>query len=459
MEVKLRIRSKMLLAFFLLVFVGMVYAYAQIELSLPKPKVHLATVERGRILTESGTVLAETAEGKRIYPQKTLAGQVVGYMGRDSGLEGLEKAYNDRLEAGKDVVVTLDTTFQSVAESVLAQKVVEQDAEFGSIVALDVHTGKILAVANYPAFDPNPDRWETNKWGELKPVRAYYNPVATRNHALLDEFEPGSVIKALTVAALLNDGATDMNREYACPMTRKVGRKTIHDVVARPKGKYNLNLYGILRYSSNVGMSHLVENFPPERLHDYFDQYGFGNRPKLGNVYVADGKLNDWRSWGLIGRATNSFGQGMSATTLQIASAYNVIASDGEFVPPQLVLHEQTSEPRRVLDEKTTELSRDLLRHIVEEGLPHQAGIDGYDLGGKTGTAQVAVGGRYSNDIYSSVFAGIFPLERPRVTMVVMVYGAKKLHHGSQVAAPIFRDIAAEMMSKWGIAPSTIAKT
>jgi cell division protein FtsI (penicillin-binding protein 3) len=423
-------------------------------MKLPKSKTAHHPVVRGRILTESGMVLAETVGNKRVYPQKTLAGQLLGHMGRDAGLEGLELSYETALAAGKDVVLSLDPTFQTVAESILGQKVVEQDAEHGSVVALEVDTGKILAVANYPAFDPNPDRWETNAYDETRPVWDKIDPVASRNHALLDEYEPGSVIKALTVAALLNDGATRMDKWYPCPMQRKIGRNTIHDVVDRPVGVYNLDLFGILRYSSNVGMSHLVEDYPPARLYSYFSSYGFGSRPDLGNVYTTKGKLKDWQKWGDIGRVNNSFGQGLTTSTLQVATGYNIIASGGKYIAPRLVLGDAVMPPLQVLRPDTTDKVKKLLAYIVEKGIPKQASIAGYSLGGKTGTGQVVVDGQYSENIYSSVFAGIFPLDHPKVSMVVMVYGAKKLHHGSQVAAPIFRDVAAEMVSKWGIAPS-----
>ncbi len=456
MDVKLRSRSKVLLFVSLMFFIGMVYSYAQIEMKMPQPKNPAHLLLRGRILTESGMVLAETVGGKRVYPQKTLAGQLLGHMGRDAGLEGLELSYEATLSAGKDVVLSLDPTFQTVAESILGQKVVEQDAEHGSIVALDVQTGKILAVANYPAFDPNPDRWETNSYQEIRPVWNSIDPVASRNHAFLDEYEPGSVIKALTVAALINDGSTDFNRWYPCPMKRKIGRDTIHDAVARPNGVNNLDLYGILRYSSNVGMSHLVDNYPPQRLYSYFSSYGFGTRPDLGNVFAAKGKLKDWQSWGLIGRVNNSFGQGLSTSTLQVATGYNIIASGGKYIAPRLIAGEPIMPPLQVLRPETTDKVKKILAYIVEEGIPKQASIPGYILGGKTGTGQVVIDGKYSEDIYSSVFAGIFPLDHPRVSMVVMVYGARKLHHGSQVAAPIFRDVAAEMVSKWGITPNQI---
>ena len=498
MEIKLRNRSKAMLLLSLLAFAGMVYAYAQIDMGLPEPKEVVSSVTRGRILTENGLVLAQTVNKRREYPQKTLAGPLVGFMGKEKGMAGLELSFESRLAAGKDVTVTLDPTFQAVAESTLAQYTEEHGGQSGSLVALEVGTGRVLAVANYPAFDPNPDYWqvvthqvgtrklvsvvrdtpaglqvqpnpnpakgsvdESQTWTEERPVRENLDPIASINHAFIDSYEPGSVAKALSVAALLNDGAVDLEQWFSTPMTRQVGRYTIHDVVSRPTGMNSLNVQGILRYSSNVGMSHLVQNYPPERLHAYFAAYGLGQTLELGGVHAENGILNDWQRWGDIGRVNNSFGQGFSTTTLQMAAAYNVLAEDGLYLRPQLVLEGKVLKPHithQVLKPETARTVRQLLQYIVEEGIPGQAGVPGYEVGGKTGTAQIVVGSRYSSTLFNSVFSGIFPLSSPRVSMVVMVHGAKKQYHGSQLAAPIFRDVAAEMVSQWGLAPETMAK-
>ncbi len=502
MEIKLRNRSKAMLLLSLLAFVGMVYAYARIDMGLPEPKKVSSSRIRGRILTESGLVLAQTVNGRREYPQKSLAGQLVGIMGKESGASGLELNLERELAAGRDVTVTLDPAFQTIAESTLAKYTLEHGGESGSLVALEVGTGRVLAVANYPAFDPNPDYWQvttremgtgelvlverqtatrsplegfkastlvkpdpSKTWTEERPVREALKEsfTPTLNHAFFVAFEPGSVAKALTVAALINDGAVDLSRYFSTPMTRRIGRYTIHDAVARPAGVNSLDVQGILRYSSNVGMSHLVENYSPERLHDYFAAYGLGQslelRSELGRVRTENGLLNDWQHWGDIGRVNNSFGQGFSTTTLQMAAAYSVIADDGLYVRPQLVVG-KTFAPEithRVLRPETAQTVRHFLQYIVEEGIPGQAAVPGYELGGKTGTAQIVVGSRYSSTLFNSVFSGIFPLGNPRVSMVVMVHGAKEHYHGSQLAAPIFRDVAAEMVAQWGLAPEKLA--
>jgi len=436
MEVKLRNRSRLMLVLALAAFLLLVYAYAQLELRLPQGYASSVDQQRGSIVTQDGTVLAKTVGQKRVYPQGALAGQLVGMFGVDRGLEGLEAAYEDRLARGQNVTLTIDPRFQAVAESVLAKAVRDRQGEYGSVVALDVATGKVLAAASYPPFDPN--NWRN------------YGPESRRNRPMLDVFEPGSPVKALIVAAALNEGLTTQGTQYSTPMARRVGRHTIHDAVAHPKA---LTTKEILRYSSNVGMSHIVEHFEPAEMHGYLSAYGFGSSVDLPTVYAGTGRLQPWQRWSDIVRATSAFGQGMSSTVLQLAAAFNTLANDGRYVSPRLVLEEPHGAERQVLSAETSRTIRSLLQSVVQDGIPHAAGIPGYCLAGKTGTAQVVQNGRYSRELYDSVFAGFFPCDTPRVTVTVMVHGAKKEYHGSQLAAPIYRDIASEVFSQWAYPP------
>lgn len=443
MEVKLHKRSRFMLVLSLLGFIFLVFAYAKIGWQIPKENSFKASQDiRGRILTENGLVLAETINSKRVYPQSTLAGQLVGMMGTDYGLEGIEHFYEQELKNNQDITVTINPDFQSVAESYLSTATRRVNGQYGSLVAMETKTGKILAAASYPPFDPN-------NWRE-------YSSVARNNHGFIDQYEPGSVIKALTVAALFNDNLMNINRFYPTPMQRRIGPYIIHDVVDRPSGVHSLNVEGILRYSSNVGMSHLVQSYPPEKLHQYFKDYGFGKKSAIGKLYNARGLINDWQTWGQIGRVTNSFGQGMSASSLQVAAAYNIIANNGVYLAPRIVLNESIQPSKIVLKKETSVKMRKILQQIIDDGIFKQVSISGYSVGGKTGTAQVSINGRYSNSIYNSVFSGFFPAQNPKVTMVVMVHGAKHNYHGSMLAAPIFRDVAAEMMARWSITPDKL---
>jgi cell division protein FtsI (penicillin-binding protein 3) len=440
MEMKIRARSRFMQVVALLAFLSLVWAYAQLEWGLPQG-VRRATLQvRGAIVTEGGAVLARTVDGARKYPHGRLAGQVLGMMGVDGGLEGLEHAYDDQLATGQNVVVTLDPGFQAAAESILAKGVQVHQGEYGSVVVMEVKTGKILAAASYPPFDPA--QWRN------------YPATARRNRPFLDVFEPGSTIKGLVVAAALQDGITTPETLYSTPMRRRIQARwgaTINDAVAHPS---TLTTQGILRYSSNVGMSHIVEGFSNQRLYDYLSRYGFGQRLALPTVSSATGQLQPVSRWDNVVRTTNSFGQGMSSTTLQLAAAYNSLANDGLYVPPRLVRGEAGGDSREVVTATSARTLRGLLHNVIRDGIFKSAGIKGYDLAGKTGTAQVVVGKSYSNTVYDSVFAGFFPSEQPQVTIAVMVHGARFEYHGSMLAAPIYRDLAATILSKWAALPS-----
>ena len=308
------------------------------------------------------------------------------------------------------------------------------NADFASAVVLEARTGRIMAAATYPTFNPNawqassPDRW--------------------RNRTLIDEYEPGSVMKPLIVAALLNERLTTPRQTYDTPMRRRVGGASIGDIVPHPA---RLNTQQILRYSSNVGMSQLVEPFTPQAMHGYLRAFGFGRAPAVG-VSTGRGQLRTPDAWDDVVRATNAFGQGLTVTTVQMAAAFNVLANDGQYVTPTLI-EGAPAERRQVLRPDVALTTRAMLHAVIDEGISAQAGVPGYHLGGKTGTAQVAVGGRYSDRTFTSTFAGFLPADQPLYTVALMVRGAKRNYQGSQLAAPIFREIAASLISFHGLAP------
>ncbi|GGJ18067.1 peptidoglycan D,D-transpeptidase FtsI family protein [Deinococcus roseus] len=445
MELKrIKIRSRVLLGFSIFMFLILVYAYAKLEWHMPNQPALNPNLVRGRILTEDGTILAQTIPGakygefKRIYPQKTLAGQLIGVMGTDQGLSGLERFYEEELRAGHDVITSIDPWVQAIVEAHLNTQATENMGEYGSAIVLDTHSGKILAAATWPPFDPN-------KWRSYPDFQKQW-----QNRPFMDTYEPGSVVKALTVGAVMNDGLTTPNSWYDTPMARKIGGATIHDSVFHPP---KLDTQHILRYSSNIGISHLVENYSDQQMYEYFKGYGIGQDIPLETLPAQGGILYNWKNWKLIQKVNMGFGQGLTTTTLQMAAAYNVLANDGRYIAPYLISADRIREEREVLRPETARTMRTMLRNVIEEGIPTAASVPGYQLGGKTGTAQVVVNGRYSSEIYNSVFAGFFPSNQPKVTMVVMVHGAKKNHHGSQLAAPIFRDVASEMLSAWGLPP------
>jgi cell division protein FtsI (penicillin-binding protein 3) len=290
-------------------------------------------------------------------------------------------------------------------------------------------------VANYPRF--NPSNWQE------------YDASARGNKAFHDLFEPGSTIKALVAGALINEGAAKPTTTLETPMYRDIPGKRIRDAVQHGPV---LNLAGILRYSSNVGISTLAERLGEEKLHGYLSSYGFGQPMEVEGAYAAKGIVHDWRTWRPTTYANASFGQGFATTSLQLVTAFSVLANDGMLVPPRLVEGAAAPDKHRVISVDAARQTREMLKTAIEEGLKSQV-IRGYCFGGKTGTAQVAVDGRYSADLYDALFAGFFPCDKPRVTMVVHIHGPQVQTHGSQVALPAFRQIAQEVLAHWGITP------
>lgn len=446
MEVKIRKRARLLQTIAAMIFLGLAWGYAQLEWSMPTSLSRSVVQGRGAILAADGTVLARSVDGERVYPQGALAGQVVGMMGTQEGLEGIEHAYNPQLESGQDITLTINPRIQAQAEAALARRIPKAEADSGSVLVLETRTGRILAAASYPPFDPN--RWRD------------YEPSDWRNRPLLDVYEPGSPIKGLTVAAALNEGLVTPDTEFDTPMRRYVGDNvsgsTIGDSVAHDP---TLTTTGILRYSSNVGISHIADKLPGTTLRDYLLAYGYGTPVDLGPVRTEYGVLQSEDRWGPLVETTSGFGQGMSGTTLQLAAAFNVLANDGLYIPPKLVEGSDTGERREVLSSPQARQIKPMLQTALE-GIRHAAGINGYSCAGKTGTAQmVGDDGRYMKGQYNSTYAGFCQTADPRITIAVMVHGAKEdsgTFQGSQLAAPIFQELSAGIISMWGLPPEEL---
>lgn len=302
---------------------------------------------------------------------------------------------------------------------------------------LDARTGELRALTSVPGFGPA-------DWKVAPPER-------WRNRAALDEYESGSVLKALTVAALLDAGLTTPETRYPTPMRRRVAGATIGDIVLHPAV---LSTQEILRYSSNVGMTQLVEGVSPQLLRDAFASYGLGEAPHLG-LPTGDGVMQDATDWSELSQATMAFGQGLTVTTLQLAAAFNVLATDGSYVAPRLLVS-APRQMRQVLRPATAARMREVLHGVIDGGIRSKAAPPDYHVGGKTGTAQVVVDGRYSPEIFSSTFAGFLPAARPRFTVAVMVRGAQREFQGSQLAAPIFHDISGVLLSLYVLAPAGV---
>lgn len=407
----------------------------------PTPPV--VAPERGRILATDGTVLAEGDVASRRYPQGSLAAHVVGFSGAVQpdgryGLEGVEYTLDARLQAGLDATLTIDPILQAAAERQLAASVQAHGAENGSVVMLEVGSGRILAAASVPTYDPND--------------QGRYDRAAIQNQAFLQQYEPGSVMKPFVVAALIQSERLQPTEVVPAPPTLRVGTKTFRDVASHPS---ELEIRDVLRYSSNTAMLHLTERFEPSELYGWLRHFGFGQSLPLRSAYTRPGTLNPWQDWVPQDQASATIGQSVATTPLQLAAAYAIFANDGVFVPPRLVEEEAPGEPYRVLSSEVARTVRGMLHYTVEEsGLRHSI-IPGVTVAGKTGTADIysPEQGTYPDGWYSLTFAGMFPAEQPRVVMVVMLQKPDEDATSTYVAGPLFRAIGSEVVAHWGVAP------
>jgi cell division protein FtsI (penicillin-binding protein 3) len=413
-------------------------------------------------------------EPKRFYPQRELAAQLLGRVGLDGqGLEGLEQAFDSEMSGhrsvlpgfrdakgrklltegidvkerqGASVTLTLDRHLQYVTEKALGVAVEEAKGLSGIAIALDPTTGEILALANYPRFNPN--------------VPLVGSPFALRNRGTLDAFEPGSTVKVLAIAGALEEGVIQPEQTFNCENGAwNIGRSVVHDT--HPHGW--LNAAGIIQVSSNIGAAKIGQLLGRDRLGDYYRAFGLGEHSGVGLPGESKGNVPYPKAD--IALATQSFGQGLSATALQMASAYATLANGGVRMRPYLVakvvdpdgavlLENGPTVVRRVVSEKTAHTLIGMMEGVVaKEGTAPRAKMEEYRVAGKTGTAQKVdpVARGYSDKRIAS-FIGIVPAEAPRLVIAVVVDEPKTDVYGGLVAAPAFKEIAQAAMPYLGVA-------
>lgn len=416
-------------------------------------------------------------EAKRFYPQRELAAQVIGIVGTDGkGLDGIERAFDDELSGqsgqltglrdargrkllphglanplerqGAAVSLTIDRHIQHVADKALVKAVEESRAIAGSVVVLDPKTGELLALSNYPRFNPNtPEKMPRE---------------AGRNRAALDAFEPGSTFKSFVVAGALEDQAIRADQGFFCENGNwDVGRNTIHDT--HPYGW--LTPAKVLQVSSNICSAKIAQALGRDRLVEYYSRFGFGERTSLALPGEGRGIIPYPKSD--IALATASFGQGITATAVQLASAYGALANGGVLMRPILVskvvdpdgvvlLENRPTEVRQVVSEKTARTVLGMLEGVVTpEGTAPRARLEAFRVAGKTGTAQKAdpVARGYSDKRIAS-FVGVVPVENPRLVILAVIDEPKTDVYGGIVAAPVFREVASEALLYLGAQPS-----
>jgi cell division protein FtsI (penicillin-binding protein 3) len=394
-------------------------------------------------------------EYRRYYPGGEITAHVLGFTGvDDGGQEGVELAHEatlggkpgsrrvikDRLghivedvesiraaQSGVDLQLSIDGKLQSLAYGALKAAVEANHAKAGGIIALDVRTGEILALANVPSFNPN--------------NRAKLTGAQLRNRVITDLFEPGSTLKPFTIALALESGkVTPSTRISTAPGTLTMAGYTIRDV--HPAA--SLSISQILQKSSNVGAAKLALALPRESMWDLFRRVGFGTAPTLGFPGAAAGKLHPWKTWKPVEQATMAYGHGISLSLVQLARAYTLFARDGELVPLSLVKTGAAAVGgEKVISTETARAVRAMLELAVQPGgTAPRARISGWRVAGKTGTAHKQENGGYAPDKYIASFVGFAPASEPRLIIAVMIdEPATGRHYGGQVAAPVFAQV------------------
>lgn len=403
-------------------------------------------------------------EYRRYYPAGEVAAHLVGFNNvDDNGQEGIELAYQEWLagkpgsrrvmqdkrgqiiedmeslrvpQQGRDLALSIDQKIQYLAYRELKAAVAQHKAKAGSAVVIDVHTGEVLALVNLPAFNPN--------------NRGRLTGQQTRNRAIIDLYEPGSTMKAFTIAAGLEAGIVSPESIIQTgPGSLTIGPNTIRDV--NPLGA--LTVTQVLQKSSNVGSAKIALQLPSATLWQSFSDAGFGLPTKVGFPGEGHGRLRAPKTWRPIEQATMSYGHGLSVTLLQIARAYSIFATDGEMRPTSIVRVDSPPPATRVISAETARRVREMLELATGPGgTAPRAQVAGYRVAGKTGTARKIENGVYVSR-YVASFIGFAPASAPRVIVAVMIdEPSNGAYYGGAVAAPIFSQITAGTLRMLGVA-------
>jgi len=449
-------------------------------------KVPHELAERVRALDLDGIALKEEDSGLRVDSSGTLASTILGFVGTDeNGLDGVEYAYDSTLrgrsgsmmleadefgrpipfgrerivkpaEPGANVELTIDAYLQFAAEHALAKQVKAFHALDGTAIVMDPWTGEVLAMANEPDFDPN-RFWK-------------YGDGARRDRAVMDAYEPGSTFKLVTAAAALESHKVTLETRFPARDELEVGGRVIHNAEDdMPISGSTETLEQIVQYSHNVGAAEVGTFVGPQTFYAMERRAGFGDPTNVGLPGENPGIVPPPSEWSAPSLATMSFGQGVSVTPIAMARYYAAIANGGLLMQPRIVRAvydqqghlESTSEPkvvRRVFSEQTADELRQFLRSVVLHGTGNPtAQIAGYTTAGKTGTAQMVVGGEYRSGYYAASFIGMVPYEHPRYVIYVKIERPIGSYYGSVVAAPAFAEIARAAMLHAGILPAAVA--
>ena len=410
-------------------------------------------------------------EYKRQYPEGESAAHVVGFTNvEDHGQEGMELAFDKQLAGkpgsrrvikdrmgrvvegvgdevppvdGQDLQLSIDSKVQFFAYQKLRDTVALHKAKAGSVVVLDARTGELLALANYPSYDPG--------------KRQHLTGEQLRNRAITDTFEPGSTMKPITIGMALelgrvrNDTVIDTS-----PGKYALGGFTISDT-----HNYGaLTVDGVIQKSSNIGALKVAQRMAPQEMWNVHTALGYGQKPQIAFPGAASGRLRPWKSWKPVEQATIAYGYGLSASLFQMARSYTVFSNDGRVIPATMLKVSEPPAGAQVFSPKTAELVRHMLWLAAGPGGTGQkAQTVGYSVGGKSGTARKQQGKGYAAGKYRPWFTGMAPIDNPRIIVAVMVdEPGNGVIYGGAVAAPVFSEVVQQTLRMMGVAPDMAVK-
>ena len=408
----------------------------------------------------------ETKEYKRFYPEGDVTAQLIGFTNiEDQGQDGVELAENKDLREvdgsrtvihdrsgnivqdlaelsaprdGKQIALSINSKIQYIASTALARAVISTRAKAGAVIVVNAHTGEVLALSNYPTYDPND--------------RAVLTGAQLRNRVMTDVFEPGSIMKPFTISLAL-----DLHRVTPDTTVVTTGRYVLDGATITDDANFGiLTMGGVIQKSSNIGASKIAMLLKPSEMWNMYSALGLGRRPDLQFPGMGTGVVRPWQSWRRIEQATMSYGYGLSASLFQLAHAYTVFANDGRIVP--LTIYKRRGDPppgAQIFMPTTVAAVRKMLEDVVATGgTAPQAQVPGYSVGGKTGTAYTATAHGYDRQKYRASFVGLVPIHNPQLVIAVSVdqpQGAQ--HFGGDVSGPVFSQVAGGAMRALNIPP------
>ncbi len=410
-------------------------------------------------------------EYRRKYPEGEAAAHIVGFTNvENNGQEGVELSFEKELAGragsrrvlkdrlgrviegvgeqvppvdGPDLQLSIDSKVQFFAYQKLRDAVIEHRAKAGSVVVLDAVTGEVLALANYPSYNPESRQ---NLSGEQ-----------LRNRALTDMFEPGSTMKPITVAAALEaHRVTPQTVVETDPGRFNIGGFTISDT----HNYGSLTVEGVIQKSSNVGALKISQKMTPREMWETYTALGYGQKPQVQFPGVATGRLRPWKTWRPVEQATMAYGYGLSASLFQMAHSYTAFAHDGRILPVTMLKHVEPVAGTRVFSPENAAAVRKMLQMAAGPGGTGQkAQTVGYSVGGKSGTAHKQVGKGYASNKYRAWFTGMAPINHPRIVVAVMIdEPSAGQYYGGAVAAPVFSQVVQQTLRMMDVQPDIAVK-